>query len=113
MVPTALKAVQELEAAGISVELIDPRVLIPLDLDKIAASVRKTGRLLVVHEAPSRGGIGSEILSAVAQVALRDMKAARVLGAKNIPVGSGFAESLIIPQVEDVVRAAKEIVVQA
>lgn len=113
MVPTALKAVQELEAAGISVELIDPRVLIPLDLDKIAASVRKTGRLLVVHEAPSRGGIGSEILSAVAQVALRDMKAARVLGVKNIPVGSGFAESLIIPQVEDVVRAAKEIVVQA
>ena len=98
MVPTALKAVEELEKAGISAELIDPRVLIPLDLEKITASVRKTRRLLVVHEAPSRGGIGAEILSAVTQEALRDMKAARVLGAKNIPVGSGFAESLIIPR---------------
>ena len=84
MVPTALKAVEELEKAGISAELIDPRVLIPLDLEKITASVRKTRRLLVVHEAPSRGGIGAEILSAVTQEALRDMKAARVLGAKNI-----------------------------
>ena len=112
MVPTALKAVEELEKAGISAELIDPRVLIPLDLEKITASVRKTRRLLVVHEAPSRGGIGAEILSAVTQEALRDMKAARVLGAKNIPVGSGFAESLIIPQVEDVVRAAREVIAQ-
>ena len=40
------------------------------------------------------------------------MKAARVLGAKNIPVGSGCAESLIIPQVEDVVRAAREVIAQ-
>ena len=109
MVPTALKAAEALEKDGISVELIDPRVLIPLDLEKIAASVRKTGRLLVVHEAPGRGGIGAEILSAVTQEALQDMKAARILGAKNSPVGSGFTESLIIPQAEDVIRAAREL----
>lgn len=65
MVVEAEKAAANLEAAGISVEIIDPRTVQPLDIDTILTSVKKTHRVLVVHEAVEFGGIGAEISSQI------------------------------------------------
>jgi len=109
MVPIAVKAVEQLEKIGIHAELIDPRVLIPLDVDKILASTEKTGRLLVVQEAPRRGAFGGEIVSEIAE--LMNGKSLRVkrLGGKNAPIGNGCVEYFLVPKEEDVVRAAQEL----
>jgi pyruvate dehydrogenase E1 component beta subunit len=67
MVGPALAAADDLMADGISVEVIDPRTVSPLDIAAIADSVKKTGRLLVVHEAVEQGGIGAEIIARAQQ----------------------------------------------
>jgi len=67
MVGAALAAADDLAAQGVSVEVIDPRTVSPLDIETIAASVKKTSRLLVVHEAVEQGGIGAEIIARVQQ----------------------------------------------
>lgn len=69
MVPEALKAAERLAADGISVEVIDPRTVQPLDTDTIVASVKKTNRALIVHEAVEFGGIGAEISSQIQEEA--------------------------------------------
>ena len=69
MVAPALAAAKELAAEGISVEVIDPRTISPLDIETIANSVKKTGRMIVTHEAVEHGGIGAEIVSRVQQEA--------------------------------------------
>ncbi len=67
MVERALTAADTLARSGIEAEVIDPRTLRPLDLDTIAASVRKTGRCVVVHEAPRTGGLGAEIAASIGE----------------------------------------------
>ena len=67
MVDPALAAADDLAAQGLSVEVIDPRTVSPLDIETIADSVKKTSRLLVVHEAVEQGGIGAEIIARVQQ----------------------------------------------
>jgi pyruvate/2-oxoglutarate/acetoin dehydrogenase E1 component len=62
----ALRAAEILAEEGISVEVVDPRTLFPLDLETIVASVKKTSRLVVTHEAPERGGFGAEVVAQVA-----------------------------------------------
>jgi pyruvate/2-oxoglutarate/acetoin dehydrogenase E1 component len=108
MLPLAVKAAAQLEELGISAELIDPRVIVPLDREKIINSVKKTGRLLVVQEAHSRGGIGSEIISIVARECIGGLKAVNLLGALNSPIGSSFTEACLMPHVEDIVQAVQE-----
>ncbi len=66
MVHNALEAASDLEARGISAEVLDPRTLVPLDERAILESVGRTGRLVIVHEAPERGGFGGEIAAVVA-----------------------------------------------
>ena len=66
-VPQALRVAHELETEGVSVEVVDPRTLVPLDTGTIEASVAKTHRLVVVHEAVQFGGLGAEIAAHVAQ----------------------------------------------
>ena len=66
MVHHALKSAAELEADGISVEVIDPRTIVPLDKDTILKSVEKTGRLVVAEESRIMNGFGSEVLAIVA-----------------------------------------------
>ncbi|MBM3473628.1 MAG: alpha-ketoacid dehydrogenase subunit beta [Armatimonadetes bacterium] len=109
-----LKALQAAEAleGEVSVEVVDPRTLVPLDLDTILASVGKTGRLLVVHEAPERGGIGSEIVRQVAEQGFDLLQAPpRVLGSRNIPMPySPVLEDACIPQAGDIVRVVREMV---
>jgi pyruvate dehydrogenase E1 component beta subunit len=69
MVVEASKAAQTLEEAGVSVEIIDPRTVQPLDTDTIVESVKKTNRVLIVHEAVEFGGIGAEISSQIQESA--------------------------------------------
>lgn len=65
----ALRAADTLEKEGISVEVVDPRTLFPLDIETIVASVKKTGRLVVAHEAVERGGFAAEVVSQVVKEA--------------------------------------------
>ncbi|NPV46122.1 MAG: alpha-ketoacid dehydrogenase subunit beta [Armatimonadetes bacterium] len=106
MVHKALAAADAL-ADEVSVEVVDPRTLVPLDTETIVQSVRKTGRLLVVQEAPTFGGFGSEIVRQVTEQAFDALKAApRVLGAKSLPMPfSPQLEKAIIPQDEDILAA--------
>jgi pyruvate/2-oxoglutarate/acetoin dehydrogenase E1 component len=93
MVHHALAAAEELEAEGISAEVIDPRTLVPFDRDTVIASVRKTGRLLVVDEAYLPCGIQAEVIALVAEDAFGALKAPpRRLGNPGVPVP--FAESM-------------------
>lgn len=109
MVPLALKAVSELEKDGISAELIDPRVLVPLDLEKITASVRKTGRLLVVQEAPKRGSFSNEIITSVTEALRGERIVTDRVCTINAPVGNGIAEYLAVPKLEEIVQAARKL----
>jgi pyruvate dehydrogenase E1 component beta subunit len=107
MVDFALKAANRLEAEGISVEVIDPRTLAPLDMETILGSVQKTGRLVVAHEACVTGGVGAEIASQVAYKAL-DYLAAPIerVGAKDSPIPfSPILEREILPDDQDIVDA--------
>lgn len=107
-----VKALQAAEALDgeVSVEVVDPRSLVPLDMDTILASVRKTRRLLVVHEAPERGGVGSEIVRRIVQEGFDLLRTPpRVLGGRNLPMPyNPVLEDACIPQARDIVRVIKE-----
>lgn len=107
MVDFALKAADKLAQEGLSLEVIDPRTLAPLDIETITASVRKTGRLVIAHEACVTGGVGAEIASQVAYRAL-DYLAAPIerVGAKDSPIPfSPILEQEILPDDQDVINA--------
>lgn len=111
MVPKALEAAEEL-APEISVEVVDPRTLVPLDIEKIASSVKKTGRILILQEAPVRGGVGAEIVRRVVEECFDYLDVPpKVLGGLNTPIPfSPVLEDVCIPQKEDVVRMIKKMV---
>ncbi len=67
VVPSALEAAEEVAREGIEAEVIDPRTLQPLDWDTLSASVEKTGRLVVAHEAPQTGGPGGEVVAGIVE----------------------------------------------
>ncbi|WP_040203164.1 alpha-ketoacid dehydrogenase subunit beta [Neobacillus jeddahensis] len=113
MVHKALEAAAQLEKEGISVEVIDPRTIVPLDKETIIDSVKKTGRLIVVHEAVRRGGIGGEIASMVAESEAFDYLDAPIkrLGGKEVPIPyNPNLEKAAIPQVPDILAAVRETV---
>lgn len=87
MIPHALRVARELEPEGIGVEVVDPRTLVPLDTDTIAASVAKTHRVVVAHEAVRFGGFGAEIAAQIAERSFWELDApvARV-GAPSHPM---------------------------
>jgi 2-oxoisovalerate dehydrogenase E1 component len=86
MYHVAMEAAELAAAEGISVEVVDPRTLIPLDVDTIAGSVRKTGCCLIIQQAPEIGCFGEHIAYEVQQRCWSDLKApVRVLGAHNVP----------------------------
>jgi pyruvate/2-oxoglutarate/acetoin dehydrogenase E1 component len=108
----ALEAADRLAAEGIAAEVVDLRTLVPLDKDAILASVRKTHRVLVVHEAIKRAGYGAEIAALIAEEAFDDLDAPpRRLAGLDTPIPyAAHLEKTVVPQVEDIVRAAKELV---
>lgn len=113
MVHKALEAAQQLEKDGIDVEVVDPRTLVPLDTETIIKSVKKTGRLIVAHEAVKRGGFGGEIASVIAESEAFDYLDAPIkrLGGKEVPIPyNPKLEKAATPQVEDIIEAVKEIV---
>ncbi len=107
---TAMKALEPLIEKGISCEVIDLRSLVPLDKTCILESVRKTGRLVVVHEANRFCGFGAELAAMVAEEAFHDLKGpVKRVGAPQIPVPvASSLEKVFIPGPEDVVRAVLE-----
>jgi pyruvate/2-oxoglutarate/acetoin dehydrogenase E1 component len=109
----SLEAASKLAEEGIDAEVIDLRTLVPLDRDAVLRSVRKTHRLLVVHEAIKRGGYGAEIAALVAEEAFDDLDAPpRRLAGLETPIPyAQHLERSVVPQVDDIVRAAKELVV--
>lgn len=113
MVHKALEAAAELENDGIDVEVVDPRTLVPLDKETIIKSVKKTGKLIVLHEAVKRGGYGAEIASVVTESEAFDYLDAPVvrLGGKEVPMPyNPNLEKAAVPQVPDIIAAVKEIV---
>ena len=86
-------------------EVIDPRTLLPLDKETIVSSVKKTHRLMIVHEAYSRGGIGSIITEEIMEEVFDSLDAPiKVLGGKNIPIPySPPLEEVMIPQEKDII----------
>jgi pyruvate dehydrogenase E1 component beta subunit len=109
MVGPALAAADELASEGIAAEVIDPRSISPLDVETIATSVKKTGRLIVVHEAVEQGGVGAEIIARVQQEAFfyLDSPILRV-AAPFAPVPAGpTLEKVFIPGKERIVEAAR------
>jgi 2-oxoisovalerate dehydrogenase E1 component len=111
MVARALAAAGELEKEGISVEVVDPRTLVPLDEATILASVRKTHRLVVAHEAVKRGGFGAELAALVAEKAIDDLDAPVVrVGARAVPMPYNDAlERATIPGQADIVAAVRSL----
>ncbi len=112
MVGKALKAAEELAAEGIELEVIDPRTLVPLDEQTIIESVKKTGRLIVSHEAYTRGGYGAEIIARVVDAAFDYLDAPPLrVCARDVPVPyAAVLETAALPQVEDLVAAARALV---
>ncbi|GAA1326408.1 alpha-ketoacid dehydrogenase subunit beta [Pseudonocardia xinjiangensis] len=95
LVHEALAAAETLAAEGIEVEVIDPRTLVPLDLETILESVRRTNRLVVAHEAVQHGGFGAEIAAAVQHAGFDD------LDAPIERVGAPFQPIPVSPHLED------------
>ena len=111
MVDETVKAAVELEKQGISIEVIDPRTVSPLDTDAIAESVAKTGRLLVVDEAFGQYGFSSEIAARVSDVAFDELDAPikRLCGVFTPTPYSPTLEEAIIPNVNGIVSAVLEL----
>jgi pyruvate dehydrogenase E1 component beta subunit len=112
LVNYALEAAEELAAEGISVEVVDPRTVSPLDVDTIVNSVKKTGRLVIAHQAYEQGGIGAEIAARVQDAAFDylDAPIQRVAG-KNVPIPySEVLERAALPGKEEVIAAIRRVV---
>jgi pyruvate dehydrogenase E1 component beta subunit len=113
MVHKSLKAAAKLSKEDISVEVIDPRTLRPLDVDTIAKSVKKTGRLLVVHEAVKTAGWAGEVMASISETPAWDYLDApmRRLAGKDIPIPyNPKLEAAAVPQEEDILREIRAIV---
>jgi pyruvate dehydrogenase E1 component beta subunit len=115
LVHESLKAAEEAESDGISVEVVDPRTLQPLDEDTLVASVKKTNRAVVAHEAVTRMGFGAEV-AAVLQYQAFDWLDAPIerVGAKFAPLAfAPVMENFVVPHADDVLAAIKRTVGKA
>ncbi len=111
MVHKALAAAQELRKQGISVEVIDPRTLVPLDKQAIMKSVKKTGRIVIVTEDCKRAGVSAEIAAIVVEEALDylDAPIKRVAEPDSPIPFSPPLEQFVIPNEKTIVKAVKEV----
>jgi len=110
MTPVCLSVQQAYKAAGVNIEVVDLVSLQPLDTETIFASVRKTGRAVLVEEACLTGGVNAEVAALISEHCLDALEApiARV-GAKDVPIPSSLPmEKMILPQVDDIVKAVKK-----
>lgn len=106
----SLEAAEQLAAEGIDCEVWDPRTLNPFDHEGLRASLAKTGRLVIAHEAPRRGGFGAEV-AAWASSECFDLLRAPVerVGAKNAPIPyAPILEQTVLPGVDDIIQAVRK-----
>ena len=115
MVPESLKAAEQAQEEGISVEVIDPRTLLPLDEEAIIRSVQKTNRVVTAHEAVTRGGVGAEITAVIQHQAFDYLDAPiERVGAKFAPLAFAPAmEQWAVPHAADVLEAIKRTVARS
>jgi len=111
MVHEALAAAEELAGEGISVEVIDLRTVAPLDLEPVLASVHKTSRLLIAHEAVVPFGVGAEVAATVAREGFWDLDAPiqRVGAAATPPPYAPELERAWLPDRTDIARAIRDL----
>ncbi|MET0569727.1 MAG: dehydrogenase E1 component subunit alpha/beta [Hyphomicrobiaceae bacterium] len=111
LVAPALRAAEQLSREGIEVEVIDPRTLRPLDTETILTSVKKTGRLVVVHEGWKRWGFGAEIAAMVQEEVFDWLDAPVVrLGMRDVPMPyNDNLERAVIPSQADIQEAVKAV----
>jgi pyruvate dehydrogenase E1 component beta subunit len=112
MMHRALEAAKKLKDEGVSCEIVDPRSLLPLDEALIIGSVKKTGRLVIVQEAPKRYGYGAEIAAMISEKALEylDAPIKRVANPGTPIPYTANLEQAVIPKIGDIINAVKEIV---
>ncbi len=111
MLQACLEAAGELEKEGVSAEVVDLRTLHPLDRETVAASVRRTHRLLVVHEDTRTGGLAGEIAASVCETAFEELDAPILrVTAPDTPVPyAPTLEDAFLPSASDVVKAARKL----
>jgi 2-oxoisovalerate dehydrogenase E1 component len=114
MVHRALEACGRLAEEGLSVELIDPRTVSPLDADTILQSVRKTGRLLIVDETFAPCGVGAEVAARVVDAGFDDLDAPirRLNGAHTPTPYSPPLEAAVVPGVDDIIKAIRDLLAE-
>jgi pyruvate dehydrogenase E1 component beta subunit len=111
MVKKALEAAETLAREGISAEVIDPRTLVPLDHQTLIESTIKTSRVVIGHEAHRRSGPGAEIAAMLAEEAIEYLDGPIVrVAARNVPLPySPVLENYVLPDADDVVKAARSL----
>jgi len=111
MVLESLKAAKELEKEGISVEIVDPRTLVPLDIDTLIKSVNKTKRALIVHEAVERCGFGAEISAQLNEKAFNILEApvSRLCGMNVAIPAIKTLEKVVVPNSDSIKKKVKEV----
>lgn len=108
MIPEVMRAAEALESAGIDVEVIDVATIKPLDMETILRSVEKTGRCVIVHEAPRAVGVGAEIAAEIAERALYSLQApVRRVTAYDVVTPLSRLEKQYIPSLERIVDAVR------
>lgn len=106
MVREALKAAEELDKQGTSVEVIDLRTVAPLDIATLVKSVQKTGRVVVVQEAQRQAGVAHQVISELSQRVILDLKAPiQMVAAPDTPFPFGQAENDWLPNKQDIIDA--------
>ena len=112
MVHLSLNVANKLEKEGISVEVVDPRSLVPLDEEKILSSVKKTGKVVIVHEAHKRGGWGGEMAAIIADQAFNYLDAPiKRVGAKDAPIPfPKVLEEHVLPSEADIEAAIRSVI---
>jgi pyruvate/2-oxoglutarate/acetoin dehydrogenase E1 component len=110
MMKETREAAEKLAASGVSAEVVDLRCLAPMNVDTLVASVRKTGRAVVIHEAPRSGGLGAEVIAALQEHCAYDLEApvARVTGWDTV-IPLKMAEHHYLPSTERIVTTAERV----
>ncbi|MCT2020130.1 transketolase C-terminal domain-containing protein, partial [Kocuria marina] len=101
LVTTALDVAAAAQDDGVSVEVVDLRVISPVDIDTVVTSVRKTGRLVIAHEAPTSFGVGAEIAARVRKKCFYDLEAPMIrVGGFHTPYPASRSEHHYLPDVD-------------
>jgi pyruvate dehydrogenase E1 component beta subunit len=109
MVQLSLAVAQELEGK-VSMEIVDPRTLEPLDIDTVVESVKKTGRVVIVDEDSERCGVTAEIGFQIVEKAFDYLDAPpQRVAAANLPIPGGFMEEHVLPQPQDIAAAIERV----